>query len=292
MSRFKLLVEAWFEKVGYFICRHKFKTLIVMFMLTAALSFQMKNLTVDTSWEGMLHPDDPQRIEYNNFRDQFGQDRVVICTVKAPELFTKKQLIKLQSLHHDLEEGVPHLSEVKSLVNARSTRGEGDTLIVEELLKDWPEKEIDLVALKKYVLNNPVYRNDYISEDGQVAAIIIKPLASVTETGSDAADDMDLTDDFSDEAPVEREAPKENSARRHFLSKQENKDVVVAVNQILDRYRAPGFEISVAGGPVSEEIYDHQMKLDMRFLRLLCFSSYFCFLLYSSEEYPGLFSLL
>jgi len=244
-----------------------------MFVLIATLAFQMKKLTVDTSFEGMLHSDDPQRVEYNNFRDQFGQDRVVICTVKTPEIFTEKCLKKLKSLHHDLEKGVPHLDEVKSLVNARSTRGEDDTLIVEELLKDWPEKEKDLVALRKYVLNNHVYLNDYISEDGQVAAIIVKPLASIEEVDTESADDMDLMDDFSDETSVAEKdvKSKEKSARRHFLSKKDNKEVVVAVNQILDRYRAPDFKISVAGGPVSEEIYDNQIKLDMRFFTLMMF---------------------
>jgi predicted RND superfamily exporter protein len=307
MSKFKLLVETWFEKLGYFICRHRFKTLILMFMLIAAFSFQMKYLTVDTSWEGMLHPDDPQRIEYNNFRDQFGQDRVIICTVKTSELFTEKYLKKLQSLHRDLEKEVPHLDEVKSLVNARSTRGEEDTLIVEELLKDWPEKKIDLVALKKYVLNNPVYLNDYISVDGQVAAIIVKPLAFINEADGEEADDMDLMDDFSDEAPVVEESqdvtPQEKSARRYFLSKEDNKEVVVAVNQILDRYRSPDFKISVGGGPVSEEIYDKQIKLDMRFFTLMMFFIIllFLFLLFRRISgailpviivYSGLFSTM
>ncbi len=267
MSKLKFLVEAWFEKLGYFICKHKFKTLILMFMLVITLALQMKNLTVDTSFEGMLHTDDPQRVEYNNFRDQFGQDRVVIFSVKTPEIFTEKYLKKLKSLHQDLEKGVPHLDEVNSLVNARSTRGEDDTLIVEELLEDWPEKELDLVALKKYVLNNPVYLNDYISENGQVAAFIVKPLASVKEDESEGADDIDMTDDFSDEVTVAEDVvvSEKNSARRHFLSKKDNKEVVVAVNQILDRYRAPDFEIAIAGGPVSEEIYDNQTKQDMGF---------------------------
>lgn len=267
MSNFKLWVEVWFEKLGYFIIRHKYKTLILMFMLIGTLAFQMKSLTVDTSFEGMLHPDDPQRIEYNNFRDQFGQDRVVIFSVQTPDIFTEKYLKKLKNLHLELENSVPHLDEVNSLVNARSTLGEDDTLIVEELLEDWPEKEIDLVALKKYVLNNPVYLNDYISEDGQVAAFIVKPLASVKETDSVSTDDMEMSDDFSDEAPVTEDisVSEKQSARRHFLSKKDNKEVVVAVNEILDRYRAPDFKIAIAGGPVSEEIYDNQTKKDMGF---------------------------
>jgi uncharacterized protein len=291
MSRFKILVEAWFEKLGYFICKHRFKTLILMFMLVTTLSYQMKYITIDTSFEGMLHPEDPQRVEYNDFRDQFGQDRVVICTVKTPEIFTEKYLKKLKSLHHDLEKEVPHLDEVNSLVNARSTRGEGDTLIVEELLKDWPEEEVDLSALKNYVMNNPVYLNDYISEDGQVAAIIVKPLASLKDSSSEGGDELDEMDDFSDEAPVAEETVKtqETSARRHFLSKEDNKEVVDAVNQILDRYRAPDFETAIAGGPVSEEVYDKQMKKDMRFFTLMMLFVVLLFLFLLFRRISGAF---
>ena len=305
MSTFKIRVEGWFKHLGYFICEHRYKTLVVTFMMVAALSYQMRYLTLDTSFEGMLHPEDPQRVEYNLFRDQFGQDRVVICTVKSPDLFTETNLKRLKSLHHDLEQGVPHLDEVNSLVNARSTRGEGDTLIVEELLKDWPEEDIDLAELKAYVLSNPVYRNDYISEDGQVAAIIVKPLASIHDSGSEGVDDLDGMSDFSDEAPLAESAvdPEKPSARRHFLSKEDNKEVVGAVNEILDRYRGPDFEIAIAGGPVSEEVYDHQMKTDMRFftLMMLFVVLLFLFLLFRRLSgaflpvvivYSGLFSTL
>jgi len=300
MSKYKIVIEAWFERLGYFICRHRFKTLILMFMLIATLVFQVKYLTVDTSYEGMLHADDPERIKYNNFRDQFGQDRVVICTVKTPAIFTEKYLLKLKSLHHDLENGIPHLDEVKSLVNARSTRGEGDTLIVKELLKDWPEKDIDLAELKQYVLNNPVYLNDYISEDGRVAALIVKPLASTkdsgTETVGDHSEDADLVADFEDEtltADLPKETPVEKSARRHFLSKEDNKEVVVAVNRILDRYRATDFEIAVAGGPVNEEIYDSQIQKDMRFFTMVMLGVIVFFLLLLFRRISGaIFSVI
>lgn len=259
MSKFKLHIEKLFEKLGFFICRHKFKVVILTFLLVASLAFQMKNLTIDTSFEGMLHEDDPIRIQYNNFRDQFGQDRVVLCTVQTPEIFTEDSLKKLKAFHYDLEKGVPHLDEVNSLVNARSTRGDGDTLIVEELLKDWPEKPIDLGSLKKYVLSNPVYLNDYISEDGRIAALIVKPIASVKDS-----DDMDMMDDFEDDEPVIEEHIEETSVRRHFLSKEQNKEVVEAVYKIADRFRAPDFKISLAGGPVSEEVYDSHTKNNMR----------------------------
>jgi predicted RND superfamily exporter protein len=257
MSKFKFQIELFFERWGYFVCRHSKKSLLFMFLFIASIVSQLPTLTVDTSFEGMLHEDDPKRIEYNNFRDQFGQDRIIICTVQTKDVFQKQFLTKLKSFHDELEKGVPHLDEVNSLINARSTKGDGDTLIVEDLLKDWPSRERDLISLKKYVLNNHVYINDYITEDGRVAAIIIKPIAAVGIT-----DDMDMLDDFQEDMPAAvPEEGTEKSAKRHYLSKADNKEVVDAVYRITEKYRSPDFKISLAGGPVSEEVYDSQTKI-------------------------------
>jgi predicted RND superfamily exporter protein len=127
-----------------------------------------------------------------------------------------------------------------------------------------------------------VYLNDYISEDGRVAAIIVKPLASIkdsdTKSGGEFTNREDPVADFEDKTPT-KDLTAEKSARRHFLSKEDNKEVVVAVNRILDRYRAPDFEIAVAGGPVNEEVYDRQIKKDMRFFTLVMLAVIIFFLL-------------
>lgn len=264
MARLKYTVEKLFGKMAYGICGHPIKTLLLMFILIGALISQVPKLTVDTSFEGMLHVDNPRRIEYNEFRDQFGQDRVIICTVQTPEIFNAEHLAKLKAFHHALEKEVPHLDEVKSLINARRTRGEGDTLIVEDLLKDWPEKPVDLVALKTYVLHNPVYRNDYISEDGTIAALIIKPIAAVEEM-----DETDLLADFEENQGAFAPESEQKPVERHYLSKVENKEVVEAVYRVMDQYQSPDFRIAVTGGPVLEEVYDSHTKKNMRLFTLI-----------------------
>lgn len=259
MASLKYKVEKLFGNMAHGICRNPIKTLLIMFLLIGALISQVPRLTIDTSFEGMLHADDPKRIEYNEFRDQFGQDRVIICAVQTPEIFDADHLAKLKTFHHALEEEVPHLDEVKSLINARSTRGEGDTLIVEDLMKDWPEKPIDLAALKTYVLHNKVYLNDYISEDGKIAALIIKPIAAVEEM-----DEADLIADFELNSESSTPESERKPAERRYLSKKENKEVVDAVNRVMDRYQAPDFRIALTGGPVLEEVYDSHTKKNMR----------------------------
>ena len=287
MSKMKFQIELFFERIGYGICRNRIKTLLLMLLLIFSLVAQVPKLTIDTSFEGMLHADDPKRIEYNAFRDQFGQDRIVLCTVETRDVFDKKFLTKLKALHEELQKGVPHLDEVNSLVNARRTEGEGDTLIVEDLLEDWPSAEIDLAEMKQYALNNPVYLNDYVTADARVAAIIIKPIAAVDQ--GDGGDGLeDFADDIAETIPVEK---KERDVKRHYLSKKENKEVVEAVYQIIDKYRAPDFRIALAGGPVSEEVYDSTTKTTMRLFTklsalIILLALYLLFRRVSGAVYP------
>ena len=74
-----------------------------------------------------------------------------------PAVFDFKFLEKLRRLHRELEQNVPYLDDITSLVNARNTRGQGDELIVEDFLEKWPQNARDLAALKRRALANPMY---------------------------------------------------------------------------------------------------------------------------------------
>lgn len=105
-----------------------------------------KGITVDTSTEGFLHEDNPVLLDYYDFRDQFGRDEKIAIAVKSNDIFSFSFLEKLKDLHNDLEENVPHVAEVTSLINARNMRGEESLLIVEDLLEEWPKTQKDLTG--------------------------------------------------------------------------------------------------------------------------------------------------
>jgi len=265
MSALKRRIEKRFERLGYWICRNRIITLAGMCIFIGLFMTQLPKLAIDTSFEGMLHEKDPARLAYNRFRDDFGQDRIIIVTVQTPDIFNPTYLKKLKALHRDFEAQLPHLDEVKSLLNARVTRGEGDTLVVGDLLTGWPEKKFDLSETRDYAIHNPVYRNDFISENGRIAAFLIRPRASVAEADQQAAIDEFLEDT----PPAEKTAAPDTatSARRHYLSKKENREIVESVKTIVERYEAANFRIAYAGGPVSEEIYDRITKENMTLFR-------------------------
>lgn len=82
--------------------------------------------------------------------------------------------MKLKAIHEDLEKEFPYVEKLTSLINAQSIRGEGDELIVEDLLVDWPMVPRDMDELRKRSLATPVYLNRLISENGRFTAVLIK----------------------------------------------------------------------------------------------------------------------
>ena len=259
MKNLRNRMERGFENFASFIYRHRIKTVIIMLFLMGAVISQIPKITVDTSTEGFLHDNDPTLLEYNAFRDQFGRDEVVIIAIKSPNIFSQAFLKKLKMLHEELEENVPLIEDITSLVNARNTRGEINELIVEDLLEDWPQNQSEMTTLKDRVISNPLYENLLISEDGQFTTIVIK-----TQSYSDLTQEDDVLEGF-DDPPAAAPVPNDQTfPKKHYLTDEDNSRVVAAVKLTVDKFRTPDFPVYVAGSPVVTHFLKRTMMKDMR----------------------------
>ena len=133
------MFEAW----ARFIVAHPLRVLLPLLAITLFAIAGLAWLRVDVTFESFLEQGDPVLLAYEKFADTFGRDeRIVISaepgvTSGPAGVFERHFLERLRDFHRALEERVPHLEEWTSLVNARDTRAEGDTLIVEEFLDPW-----------------------------------------------------------------------------------------------------------------------------------------------------------
>jgi hypothetical protein len=259
MKNFRNRIEAWFETYAHVIYRNRIKTIVIMLVLTAAMISQIPKITLDTSTEGFLHTDDPELLAYNAFRDQFGRDEVIIIAIEAADIFSQRFLRKIQKLHEELEENVPYIDDITSLVNARNTRGEGDELIVEDLLEDWPQNQSQMASLKKRVLTNPLYKNLLISEDATFTTIVIK-----THSHSSLGKDADVLEGFEEEAAGDLGEKPNATGREVYFTDEENSRAVNAVREVIEKYRAPDFNIFLTGSPVVTHFLKRSMMADMR----------------------------
>ena len=259
MSYIRKRIEKWFENLTGLIYENRLKTLALMACLVGIFISQIPKITIDTSTEGFLHEDDPTLVSYNAFRDQFGRDEVIIVALKPPDVFDRTFLTQLKALHRELEDSVPYIDDITSLVNARNTRGQGDELIVEDLMERWPGTDALMATLKQRVHSNAMYRNLLISEDGRFTTIVIR-----THSLSSTGQKTDVLEGFGDDIEIQTQAEKTEDAKPAYLTDAENSEAVVAVKRIIKKYETPDLEIFIAGSPVVTHFLKQAMMKDMR----------------------------
>ncbi len=254
MSNWRLKVEKQFEDFSNLITTHRFKALFLMLAMVFSLAMNLPKITMDTSTEGFLYPDDPQILMYNDFRNQFGRDEKIIVAVKTEDVFDAEFLEKLFALHTELEETLPYIKEINSLKNARKTTGNRDELIVEDLfLEGIPDEAEGLEQIKAYAMGNNIYENLYLSEDGSFTTIMI-----TTNTYTSVGNETDIVDEF--EGFEETDSSSEPLA---FISVQETNALILKMETILDKYRADDFVIYEAGSPIVTKNLQSTLVADM-----------------------------
>jgi len=235
-------IERAFGRWGRIVYHRAWLIILLCAVVLCALFSQLPHLRIVASTEDYLHENDPIRIQYDEYRQQFGRDERIVLVIETDDVFRLDFLNKLRDLHQALEKEVPKLEEVTSLVNARNTRGEGDQLIVKDLFEDFPDNEQELEVIKKIAYANPLYKNNLFTHDGKYTAIVME-----TDVYSSLAHRMELTDAITgfDDTQETTAVPVE----KRFITAEENTAIVHAVDEVVKRFDSQGFKIHVGGSP-------------------------------------------
>ncbi len=285
MESIKIKIEQGLTVFTTRVIAWRWALVALMIVLAVASISRLPHLSIDMSDEGFLHPEDPILKDYTDFRDQFGRDDLIVLTIKSDQVFSQPFLQKLKKLHTTLEDKVPHLNNITSMVNARNTRGVADGIIVEDLLEKWPADNEALTQLKKRVLTNPLYVNRLISEDGSFTTIILQ-----TDIYGTSVSDDDVLDGFDDADSSPETAPA-------YLTDKQRGAIVMTVNKVVAKFQAENFKVHIAGSPVVTQTVKKTMREDMMlFLRLavvvIAISLFLMFRRLSAVVYPLLVVVL
>jgi predicted RND superfamily exporter protein len=269
-------IEAGFEQFTIWAFEHPWRILAGVTLLLAFLIIQLPQLTFDVTLEGQFRQDDPTYKHYHEFKQQYGQDSAILVGIQSDKIFTQPFLQKLQQFHTDLENEMPYLDEMTSLINVNSIRAEEDQLIVQDLMEEWPQTDQELQQFKEYVMNYPAYQNILISEDGTYTAIYLIP-----EVRS-FAEETDFLADESDARALEEEAPSllskilsvfviqdkdENEklvTEKLTLTNKQREEIVDKVREIASRYNSKDFSVFITGQPVILKDHLAQVERNMR----------------------------
>lgn len=174
--------ENFFVRLGRLVLAYPKTSLLLILLEFGLLLSQLPRLQVDTSAESFLHKNAKAIVDYDKFRAEFGRDEFFIVAISGQDVFTLDFLAALRDFHEALEQQVSMLQSVESLVNVRSIYGDGDELIAEDLLENFPQNEQELAVIKQRVRSKPVYYDRLINDDEDTVTLLVKQVPYIQET--------------------------------------------------------------------------------------------------------------
>ena len=139
-------IERLLEALGHLAYRRAWPILVGTLLLIAAGATQISRIEIKTSIDDFLNPNDATKVAYDAFLEQFGRDDIIMIVVDPESLFALPTLERLRRFHEAIEDEMPWVREVQSLINLRETRGEDDTLVVGDFMEDWPTTEAEVTT--------------------------------------------------------------------------------------------------------------------------------------------------
>ncbi|MGB5200654.1 MAG: MMPL family transporter [Sedimenticolaceae bacterium] len=144
-----------------------------LLLLTSLLAAtQLGKLQVRVSADEMLVVDDPQRAYYEQVRETFGEDQIVLLVLEDPQPLDADKLSVLRDVVQALET-LPFVDRVESLFSAPHVKSVDGFLDKAPYLAALPETPGAAAQLMDQALKNPLIRNLLVSPGGQAMAVAI-----------------------------------------------------------------------------------------------------------------------
>ncbi len=145
-------------------------------LLVTAVAYGAKNLYFESDYKIFFDDDNPQLVAYEALQDEFtGSDNVTF--IIAPEsgvVFNKRTMAVVKKL---TDEGwkLPRSIRVDSVANYQHTHGEGDDLIVADLIGDIETMTLeDFARARDIAVNEPLLVNNVISAKAHVTGVNVR----------------------------------------------------------------------------------------------------------------------
>jgi predicted RND superfamily exporter protein len=237
------------------ILAHPALILIAFALLLVVASLRLDQFRLDASAESLVLEKDKALEQYRTTHQRFTSfdDFLVVTYAPVKDLFTPESIDTLKSLRNDLV-ALEAVGSTNSILNAPLLYSPDLTLEnVAEQMRTLDEHDVPLDKARESLLNNPVYPNLLISEDGGTTAIQVnlptpeefQQLRSQREQLRDKARSGDLT------ATEERELATVDqqfiALKERLQARQER--TIDEIRGILDSY-SDSAELHLGGVPM------------------------------------------
>ena len=262
LQEFKNRVENGFENHAYFVYDNYKKIIPAIALTIILLVLNLYNIKIDVSTEGFLYKDDPNRVAYTNFKKEFGKDEKIIIAIENSNIYSSQFLNTLAKLHNELERDVPYLKDIQSLINARKTTGDSDSLIVGELFENSPISKDDIDKAREYIDNSTLFEDLLVSHDGKFTTIMITPQTYISTNSSQESDEFE--DEF--DSTIKQSS-------QEYLGNTETSQMIDSIKKILSKYQSDDMQIHIVGMSMfTDTLIDELLSSMLMFVGLLIVS--------------------
>lgn len=147
--------------------------IVLMLLLVGLAGAGIGHLHFKNNYRMFFSAENPELKAFDALQNTYTQNDNVLI-VLAPEggdVFTHENLSLLEKIT-DRAWQIPYSTRVDSLTNYQYSRGEGDVLVVEDLVKDAVSMPQTVIGnIKRIALNDPLLVNRLISPQGNVTAL-------------------------------------------------------------------------------------------------------------------------
>ena len=221
--------------------------LFSVFVVSVISGFGLTNFKLDASSDALVLENDESLKAYREAEDEFGDSSFLIITYEPnQELFSDYSINRIANLENDLK-NIDGVDSVLSLLDAPIFfQPKVGLTQVADNLKDLTFEDIDLQLAKEEIINNPIYKELIISNDGSLTAM------QVVLRGNDEYDLLikeryDLLDTLSSKEPLSNDV-KVNLQKRlvdinkrvSTLNNQEsdfNKQLIRNIRNVISKYK-------------------------------------------------------
>ncbi len=167
-------MKNFIKKYAEFVINKSTIVLVFVFIFTAIGSSGITNFKLDASSDALVLEGDQALKTYRENEEEFGDSSFLIVTYEPNrELFSEESLDTLSKIENDLKL-IDGVESVLSLMDAPIFfQPKVGLTEVSDNLKDLNSEGIDLELAKEEIINNPIYKELIISNDGSITAMQI-----------------------------------------------------------------------------------------------------------------------
>lgn len=170
------------QKLANFITKYAWPIFILIIIITIFAAIQAKNLKIEDDITKYISEDDPDIKFYGEVMDKFGgsQMNVSMISLEYEDLFTLENLKRIKSITERLE-AAPFVKSVNSFLNMPKIITTDVGLEVKDLVEVFPENDEEAKELKLSLLNDKLVKGKFISEDGNVALLMVESVKDIED---------------------------------------------------------------------------------------------------------------